>query len=174
MEMAQHPGHRELSSAELVYSEVLCVGPGPYKRWEQMPREPWSSFPPRGSPSLLSCFTNGETGSQKARVNPGPSAIFVHNLRRTILRDFYLLSSVGLHFRKGTSPQTRWGEKPSLLSGGEEQVFASLALGPHSELLFCPVSSPHRLPASAITEGETKRLTNKEIPHFSIMVYILG
>lgn len=67
METAQHPGDRELCSAELVYSEVLCVGPGPYKRWEQTPREPWSSFPPDDHPV---CSPVSQMGKQ-AHGKPG-------------------------------------------------------------------------------------------------------
>lgn len=113
----------------------------------QMLRGTQSSSPLGGSSSLLSSFTNRKTGSEDAKASPGPKSHFSSRLKKNdlCLRNFHLLSSMGLHRRDRTSPQRRsWGQEPAQVSGGEKQAFCVLApncraspWSPHHLLTLC-------------------------------------
>lgn len=120
---------------------------GTPKMRSQMLRGTQSSSPLGGSPSLLSCFTDRKTGSGNARAGAGPHSHFSSRLKKNDLhlRNFHLLSSMGLHRRNRTGAKRRsWGQEPAQFSGGEKQVLWVLApncraspWSPHHLLTLC-------------------------------------
>lgn len=135
-------------------------GPGhpPRQMRSQMLRGTQSSSPLGGSASLLSCFTERKTGSENARAGVGPHSHFSSRLKKNdlCLRNFHLLSSMGLHRRDKTGAKRR-GWEPAQFSGEREAD----ALGRGTKLSgFSLVPSPS--PYSLLWPRGGNRLTNNK------------
>lgn len=77
------------------------------------------------------CFPVSQMGKQiQRKQGPGEAqtAVFLQDSSKPILRDLHLLSSVGLRFRKATSPKTTWGEEPAQFSSGRGASTRELCL----------------------------------------------